>query len=172
MNSFMRYGVAFVLIFAAAFSRLIPHPLNFAPIAAMALFGAVYFDKKFAFIVPISALLISDYILGFYSGMYWVYGSFVLIGVMGLWLRNHKSIVAVGGTTLASSALFFIITNFGVWMTGTMYTKDWAGLVECYVAAIPFFRNTVAGDVVYVSALFGVYELVLRFSTKRQVANV
>ncbi|MDD8018449.1 MAG: hypothetical protein PHP42_08750 [Bacteroidota bacterium] len=171
MNSYVRYAVAFGLIFVAALSRLVPHPLNFTPIAAMALFGAVYFNKRFAFIVPIAALAISDYILGFYTEMYFVYASFILIGFIGLWLKNRKSIFTVGGTTLASSVLFFVVTNFGVWLTGTMYTKDIAGLTECYVAAIPFFRNTLAGDFFYVAVLFGVYELVVRYAEKRNVVK-
>ena len=158
----MRYGVAFLLIVVAAFSRLLPHPSNFTPVAAIALFGGVYLDKRLALVVPILAMVVSDYFIGFYGGMYWVYGSFVLIGVIGLWLRNHKKPLPILGGTLASSILFFVVTNFGVWMTpGSIYTKTWSGLVECYMAAIPFFRNTLGGDVIFVAVLFGVYELML-----------
>ena len=89
-QSFVRYGAAFLLVFVAAFSRLLPHPANFTAIAAIALFGGVYLEKRFAVVIPILAMLISDYFIGFYSGMYWVYGSFVLIGLIGVWLRNHK----------------------------------------------------------------------------------
>jgi hypothetical protein len=85
-----RYGAAFLLVFVAAFSRLLPHPANFTAIGAIALFGGVYLEKRFAFVVPILAMLMSDYFIGFYSGMYWVYGSFVLIGLIGVWLKNHK----------------------------------------------------------------------------------
>ncbi len=167
-----QYVLAFILIFSAALSRLLPHPLNFTPIAAMALFGGIYLDKKFAFILPFIALLITDYIIGFYSGAYWVYGSFALIGVLGLWLKNYKNIPAIIGGTFASSILFFIITNFGVWFSGTMYTKNFSGLMECYIAAIPFFRNTVVGDLFYVGVLFGVYELITKLLAKNSVVKV
>jgi hypothetical protein len=157
-----RYGTAFLLVVAAAFSRLLPHPANFTAIAAIALFGGVYLEKRFAFVVPILAMLISDYFIGFYSGMYWVYGSFVLIGLIGLWLKNHKKPLYILGGTFAGSILFFVITNFGVWMTpGSIYAPTWAGLVECYVAAIPFFRNTVGGDFFFVAVMFGSYEALL-----------
>jgi len=154
-----RYGAAFLLVFVAAFSRLLPHPANFTTIGAIALFGGVYLEKRFAFVVPILAMLMSDYFIGFYSGMYWVYGSFVLIGLVGVWLKNHKKPLYILSGTFVSSILFFAVTNFGVWMTpGSIYAPTWAGLVECYVFAIPFFRNTVAGDLFFVAVMFGAYE--------------
>ncbi len=165
--SFTKYAAALLLIAVAAFSRMLPHPSNFTPIAAIALFGGVYLDKRFAFIVPILAMLVSDYFIGFYGGMYWVYGSFVLIGLIGLWLRNHKKPLLILGGTLASSIIFFVVTNFGVWMTpGSIYAHNWAGVVECYVAAIPFFRNTVGGDLLFVAVMFGLYELLLVYVRK------
>ena len=163
MNSRLaKIGIAVLLIMVAALSRLLPHPSNFTPVAAIALFAGVYLDRRFASAVAIVALLISDYFLGFYSEIYWVYGSFVLIGLIGLWLRSHKKPMVVLGGTLASSILFFVVTNFGVWVKpGSMYASNWSGLIECYVAAIPFFRNTLAGDVIFVSAMFGLYELIM-----------
>lgn len=159
-----RYVFTFALILLAALSRLLPHPLNFAPITAIALFGGVFLDKKHTFIVPIAALLISDYFLGFYPDMGWVYGSFILIGFLGLWLRKHYTLTATVGTTLAGSILFFIVTNFGAWLGYLhLYTRDLPGLIQCYTAAIPFFRNTLAGDFVYVGVMFGAYELARRF---------
>ncbi|MBI5217083.1 MAG: hypothetical protein HY960_15110 [Ignavibacteriae bacterium] len=159
-----RYLFTFSLILLAAFSRLVPHPVNFAPIAALALFGGVYLDKKHTFLVPLVALFLSDYFLGFYSGMIWVYGSFAAIGVIGLWVRNHRGIATTIGATLLGSLLFFIVTNFGVWISSHgMYPRTFAGLIECYVAAIPFFRNSVLGDFAYVTAMFGVYELAKKF---------
>jgi hypothetical protein len=89
----------------------------------------------------------------------WVYGSFLAISVMGMWLKKHKSIRAVVGTTLAGSILFFIVTNFGVWASG-YYPHTVDGFIACYGAAIPFFRNTLAGDFFYVAVLFGSYELI------------
>jgi hypothetical protein len=150
-----------ILILAAALSRLLPHPDNFTPIAAIALVGGVYLEKRFALIIPLAALVISDIFIGFHSTILFVYGSFVLIGLLGLWLKSHKKFLPVLGTALLSSILFFVITNFGVWLTGSgwFYPKTWQGLVECYVMAVPFFRNTLAGDLIYTGVLFGLFEL-------------
>jgi len=165
--SFTKYAAAVLLIAVAAFSRMLPHPSNFTPLAAIALFGGVYLDKRFAFVVPILAMLASDFFIGFYGGMYWVYGSFVLIGLIGLWLKNHKTPMMVLGGTLASSILFFVVTNFGVWMTpGSIYAHTSAGLVECYVSAIPFFRNTLGGDLLFVAVMFGLYEFAMMMLKK------
>lgn len=158
-----RYVFTFTLILLAAFSRLLPHPPNFTPIAALALFSAVYLDKKQAFLIPVVALLLSDYIIGFYSGMIWVYGSFAAIALIGLWLKNHQGLLQTIGATLAGSVLFFIITNFGVWISWTMYPPTLVGLIQCYTAAIPFFRNAVLGDMVYVGVLFGMFEFAKRY---------
>ena len=159
--------LAVLLIVFAALSRFIPHPPNFAPIAAMALFGGVYFEKRFAFIIPLAAMLVSDYFIGFHSAVPFVYGSFILTGIIGIWLKGHKKVGWVLGASLVSSILFFFLTNFGVWLTGG-YPSNFAGLIECYLAAIPFFRTTLFGDLFYVTILFGLYESVLYFlQTKR-----
>jgi hypothetical protein len=159
----IRYFFTFALIFLAAASRLVPHPMNVAPITALALFGGAYLDKKHAFIVPMAAMLIADYFIGFYDGIAWVYAGFLLTGFVGLWLRSHRSVAATAGATVAGSVIFFIVSNFGTWITGLVgYPLNAAGLGACYVAAIPFFRNTLAGDVAYVAALFGLYELATR----------
>lgn len=162
---------AVLLILFAAFSRLIPHPMNFAPVTAIALFAGVYLDKKYAFIVPLAAYILSDIFLGFYSGIEWVYGTMMVIALIGLWLKKRvesgstgKKIGYIAGTTLASSIIFFILTNFGVWTSGMFYEMSFKGLIDCYVAAIPFFRNSLAGDLFYVAAMFGLYELVKRFA--------
>ncbi|MBI3193477.1 MAG: hypothetical protein HYZ34_03295 [Ignavibacteriae bacterium] len=154
----------FSLILLAALSRLLPHLPNFTPIAALALFGGVYLDKKHTFIVPLAALFISDYFLGFYNDMIWVYASFAAIGLIGLWLRNHHGVATTIGATLFGSILFFIVTNFGVWISSHgMYPQTFSGLIECYIAAIPFFRNSLLGDFAYVTAMFGLYELAKKF---------
>jgi hypothetical protein len=158
----MNFIVAVLLIIFAAFSRLIPHPANFAPIAAIALFSGVYLDKKYFLIIPAAAMLLSDIFLGFHSMMIWVYGSFAVIALLGLWLKSHKNIGYIFGTTLVSSVIFFIITNFGVWISG-FYEYSFNGLVECYTLAIPFFRNSVAGDLFYAAVMFGIYELISRY---------
>lgn len=161
-----------VLILLAALSRLIPHPVNFTPIAAIALVGGVYLEKRFAILIPLVALVVSDAFIGFHSTIIFVYGSFVLIGLMGIWLKSHKKLFPVIGTTLLGSLVFFVITNFGVWITGGgwYYPKTWQGLIECYAYAIPFFKNSLLGDLAYTGALFGLFELSARlvksFDTK------
>ncbi|HPI37752.1 MAG TPA: hypothetical protein PK397_07395 [Ignavibacteriaceae bacterium] len=148
------------LILAAVFSRLIPHPPNFAPIAAIALFGGAYFDnKKLAFIVPFIALLISDLVIGFYDGMWAIYLSFALVVGIGFMLRNRVNTGRVAIAAVSSSVLFFVVTNFAVWVSGFLYPMNFSGLVTCYTAAIPFFHNTLIGDLVYSGALFGLYAL-------------
>jgi len=142
----------------------LPHPPNMTPITALALFGGVYLDKRWALIVPLLALLMSDFVIGFYSGMLWVYGSFVAIGCIGMWVQHHRGIVTTIGAALTGSILFFILTNFGVWVASqTLYPHSVSGLLECYVAAIPFFRNTVIGDLIYVTTLFGLFETGVKF---------
>jgi hypothetical protein len=163
-----------IIVLAAALSRLIPHPVNFAPIAAMALAGGVYLDKRSAMIIPLAALIISDLFIGFHNTILFVYGSFALIGLMGLWLKSHKKPLPVLCTALSSSIIFFVITNFGVWLTGGgwFYPKTWQGLVECYTLAIPFLRNTIAGDLVYTVVLFGLFETaeyILRVYEKKAI---
>src|SRR2546421_5134075 len=111
-----RFFVLTGMILAAAAARLLPHPPNFAPVAALALFGGAHFaDKRAAFGVPLAALLLSDAVLGFYSGMIAVYGSFALIVALGRSLRSRCSLLPIAGTALAGSALFFVVTNFAVW---------------------------------------------------------
>ncbi|MBP1648014.1 MAG: hypothetical protein H6Q30_1459 [Bacteroidetes bacterium] len=155
-----RYVYAFVLILAAALSRMLPHPANMVPVTALALFGGVYLDRKLTFIVPLVAMLVTDWFIGFHSTTLWVYVSFLLIGLIGLWLRNHRGVLPTLGATVTGSVLFYLITNFGVWLSPPyMYEQTLSGLVQCYVAAIPFLRNTLAGDLFYVGALFGLYEM-------------
>ncbi|HEY3027144.1 MAG TPA: DUF6580 family putative transport protein [Pyrinomonadaceae bacterium] len=159
-----RFVVVACMILAAAASRLIPHPPNVASITAVALFGGAYIsDKRLAFLVPMAALFISDLVLGLYGHMEVVYGSFALVVCIGLLLRRRRTPLAIGGAALASSVLFFVITNFGVWAFGSLYPKTMAGLLACYVAAIPFFQNSLFGDAVYTVALFGGFALAAKW---------
>ena len=148
------------MILAAAATRLIPHPPNMTAVAAVALFGGAYFSEKWlAFLVPLTAMFLSDLVLGFYRHMEGVYLSFALIVVIGLWLQNRRSPTVIAGAVLLSSVLFFVVTNFSVWALGTMYPRTWDGLAACYVAAIPFFRNEMLGDFLYSGLLFGGFAL-------------
>lgn len=149
------------MIIAAAFTRLIPHPPNFTAVGAIALFGGAYFtEKKFAFIVPILTMLLTDFIIGFHNGMLSVYLSFVLIVGIGIVLSKNIKIKNIIAASLLSSILFFVLTNFQVWVQSTLYAKNLAGLIACYVAAIPFFHHTILGDLFFVGILFALYQLI------------
>jgi hypothetical protein len=155
-----RFLTVAALIVAAAATRLLPHPLNFAPVTAIALFGGAKFaDRRLAFLVPFVAMLLSDLVLGFHTTMPFVYGSFALIVCLGLMLRRRQRALPIAVMTISGSGLFFIVTNFGFWMMGSDYPKTIAGLTECYVAAIPFFQSTLLGDAVYTSVLFGTFAI-------------
>ena len=153
-------GILFVLI-GVSF-RLFPHPPNFAPVAAIALFGGVYFSKKIALTLPISIMLISDIFIGYYeiSLMAVVYGSFLLCVLLGFWLKKNKKWYTIGGSAILGAVLFFLITNFAVWALTPWYAKTLPGLIQCYFMALPFFKNTLLGNLFYVSVFFGIYELV------------
>lgn len=157
-----------LIILLAVLLRLLPHPANVAPITALALFGGVYLERKFAFILPVAAMLISDYFIGFYGmEMLFVYGSFLISGLIGLWIKSHKNIKTIVGGSLLASVLFYLITNFGVWADPrSWYSKDIVGLIDSYIAAIPFFRNTLVGDLFYTGVFFGGYELIFRIAKK------
>lgn len=162
--------LAFTMILGAALSRLIPHPPNVTPIAAMALVGGAYLDKRFAFAVPLAAMVVSDWFIGFHSLIPFVYGSFLLTGLIGLWLRSRRRLLPLMGGAVASSILFYLVTNAGVWYSSSFYPKNMEGLVECYVAALPFFRNALIGDLLYTGALVCVLEIAARWAQRSQMA--
>ena len=143
-------------IVVAAALRLVPHPPNFTPIGAMALFSGAYLGRKaLAFAAPLGALLLSDVVLGFYHGQATVYFSVALIVMIGMVALSRVSPLRVGAAAILSSVLFFVVTNFGMWLFSGFYPHTIAGLETCYVAAIPFFQNTIAGDLFYATLLFG-----------------
>ncbi len=151
-----RFIMLAIMILAAAASRLIPHPPDFTPIAAVALFGGAQFsNKRAAFLVPLAGLFLSDLVFGFCAMTPVVYGSFALTVCLGLWVRHRRSVQRIAFAAVASAVLFFVLTNFGVWEIDNLYPKTAAGLVDCYVAAVPFFRNMLLGDLLYSALLFG-----------------
>jgi len=172
----MRFGVIALMILLAAMSRLLPHPPNFSPIGGMALFGAAYFAQRYlAFAIPIIAMWISDLVLNnvvygqyfdgfvwFYAGSLFTYGAFALIALLGIFALKKVRVPALIASALGASAIFFIVSNFGVWFSGTMYPKDLSGLIACYAAGLPFFQNTILGDLCYSAVLFGSFELSIR----------
>lgn len=148
------------LVVAAAMSRMLPHPPNFTPISALALFGASLVTARWiGLVMSLGAMLLSDYFIGFHSGMGYVYTAFACVFLIGSW-TNLSKITGILLSSLSASVVFYLITNFGVWMGSGMYSADFKGLLECYILAIPFFANTVTGDLSYCLVLFGAYSLV------------
>ncbi len=159
-----RFFVLTLIILAAALSRLLPHPPNATPIAAIALFGGACFrGRSAAFLVPLAAMVLSDIVLGLTRYRMYslfplqavVYACFVAETALGRLIANRRSALRIGSMALLGSLLFFVVTNFAVWAGGRMYPLTGAGLMECYVAAIPFFGYTLLGDAVSVTVLFG-----------------
>ena len=142
-----------LFIIVAALMRLIPHPPNFVPITAIAIFAGVKFNNiKIAYAIPISIMLISDLFIGFYSISLFVYLAFILIITYSSFNKKYsiKNIIL-------SSVMFFIITNFGVWLMGG-YPKSVEGLVLCYTMAIPFFTNSIIADLFFSAILYYGFE--------------
>jgi hypothetical protein len=160
----VRLIVPVILIALAAASRLLPHPPDFTPLAAMALFAGAYFsDRRIAFAVPFVALLLSDLVLGLHGTMPFVYLGFGVTVLIGTALRGKVRVLPVAGAAIASSVVFFVVTNFGVWLIGDMYPHDVGGLMLCYIAGIPFFQYSVVGDFLYTGLLFGGMAMVERY---------
>ncbi len=153
------------LILLGVVARLAPHPPNATPLMAIALFGGTYLAKRWSVLLPLIIVAASDLVIGWHDTVFFTWGAFALTGLIAWWVRRQPSAGRILCGAFAGSLAFFLITNFGVWLIGhggTMYLKTLDGLVSCYVAAIPFFRNALLGDVAYTAALFGGYALALR----------
>lgn len=171
----MKLRLSIALVFLAALSRLLPHPDNFTPIGAMALFGAAYFSRQaLTLAVPFIALFLSDLVLNnviyrqFYPEFtlitsWWIYAAFGMVMLSGWFILSQK--ISPGRVVIASlgaSGIFFLVTNFSVWLEGTMYPKTTAGLMTCYAAGLPFLKNTVLGDLFFSAVMFGSYRWAMR----------
>lgn len=169
----IRVAVVTGMIILAALFRIIPHPMNFSPVAAMGLFGAAYFSKRWlAFLVPILATFASDIIINnviyahyfegftvFYEGFFWVYGSYFLIVLFGLGVLSKVTLPRIIGGALGAGAIFFLVSNFGVWLGSPTYPQSIGGLIACYGAGLPFYQATFAGDLIFTGVFFGAFEL-------------
>lgn len=148
-----------LLILGAAFARLIPHAPNFTPLLSLALFSGASFDHKhLAFLAPLIAMIISDALLGFHALVPVIYLSMAFIVILGFYIRQ-RSILSVGLMSTLSAVIFFVISNLGVWACADYYTKDLPGLSACFIAALPFFVNTLMSSYLYSSIMFGILEL-------------
>jgi hypothetical protein len=156
-ENFLELGVCLIFILIGIGLRLLPHSPNFTPVAAIALFGGVYLSKKIALSLPIVIMFISDIFIGAYEPklMIFVYGSFVLCVALGFWLKKYNKLtVALGGSVL-SALMFFFLTNFAVWAFTPWYAKTFSGIIQCYLMALPFLKNTLLGNFFYVTVFFG-----------------
>lgn len=170
-NRTSQTGFIFILsvILAGALSRFIPHWPNFTPIAAMALFGGAYLGRKYlAFIIPFAAMFLSDLVLGLHADMWAVYLAFAITVVIGMFLRNNVKATRVATAAIVSSVIFFLLTNFASWLASPVYPRNFAGLMESYIAGlafinngsygISFFINEIIGTLFFSGLFFGVFE--------------
>lgn len=169
----VKFTVLAAMILLAAFSRIIPHMPNFSPLGAIGLFGAAHFQKKWqAFLVPIAATWLSDLFINnviyakyyptftwFYDGFYWMYGTYILIVLTGIIILKRVTTGRVAGASLASTTIFFLVTNFICWPGSSTYSQDLPGLIDCYIAGLPFLKATLFGDLFYCGVLFGSFAL-------------
>jgi hypothetical protein len=156
----LRAILAAVMIILAAVVRIIPHPWNFTPIGAMALFsGAMFRDRRAAFLLPLVALFAGDLFIGLHRLIPVVYASFLLSVLIGTWLANRRSILRIGGAVFLGALQFFLVTNFAVWQLFGTYPHTPAGLAACYIAGLPLFGNTLSGDALYATLFFGTFAL-------------
>ncbi len=155
------------LITLGAATRLLPHPANFVPLGAIAIFSGLFLPRKLALWLPLVALFVSDLFIGFYMWevMLTVYVSFLLTTFVAT--KIQPKFAPTVGLTLAGSIFFFLTTNAAVWAFGTMYTHDFVGLIQSYTMALPFFRNGLLGDLFYTGILVGSYQLVKIFLADR-----
>lgn len=173
INSKDKLGVAIALslIGLAVISRVLPHPANFTPIAAVALFGGAILPRKWATSLPLIAMIVSDLIIGLHPLILFTWGSFALIALLSSYKLKSINFSNVAIGSLGASILFFVVSNFGVWLEGRLYVRTLSGLVECFVNALPFFRNTLLGDAVFSLVLFGAYVFAYKTLRTRTAIN-
>ncbi len=160
--------ITVLLIAAGVASRFMPHAWNMTPVTAIALFASVYLGLRYSLLIVAATMFISDLFLGFYDWrvMFSVYAGFAVAGIIGAIVRRNKNVVSVALGAVSSSVFFFAFTNWAVWQFGAMYQHSFAGLMESYAMALPFFKNMLAGDIAYTAVLFGSFELAAFLSRK------
>ena len=153
-------SVVLGLIVLGVLSRLIPHPWNVTPVMAIALFSGAILPRGWGIALPLAIVALSDLMIGWHNTVPFTWAGFLLAGMIGWWNRRKPSGGRIFAAALTGSVAFFVISNFGVWLVGDLYPRSLAGFWACYVAAIPFFRTALAGDLVYTGVLFGLHHLV------------
>lgn len=156
------HWVIFGLILLGVVSRLVPHPWNTTPLMAISIFAGTYLSKRWGILLPLITVIASDAILGWHSTMAFSWLAFTLTGMLAWWIRPNPSAGRIFAASIAGSLIFFFVTNFGVWAVGGLYAHTQQGLQACFIAGIPFYRNTLVGDLVFTAVFFGAYALLLR----------
>lgn len=159
-------GLLFLLIAIGVAGRLLPHLPNATPIGGLTIWGSTRLKRVQALTVVLGSMILSDLYLGWHTTVFYVYGSLILIALLGSMIKKI-TIPTVAGFTILGSVVFFLITNFGVWQAGTMYPHTFSGLLSCYVAALPFFRASLTSDIVYTAIFF-----TLEFLTSKATAKM
>lgn len=168
-NTIIVFATLFTLIIL---SRWVSHLWNFTLVGGALLFAGSYFkDKKIAVALMLSSMLVSDYVIGFHDQMISVYFSYLIMIALGYFLTSAPSRFKIFGFSIAGSLAFYLITNFAVWNQGVLYPKTFAGLIDCYIMAVPFYRNQILGDIFSAFAFFEVAKLVLSTSTSKVEAK-
>ena len=162
--------VVALIVVGVAF-RLMPHPANFVPVGAIALFGGAVLSTRLALWLPLAIMVLSDLFIGFHGTMLFTWGGFVLIGMFGMFLRNRSNAERIPLGALGGALIFYVVANFGVWVEGKLYAHTLQGLVECYVAALPFLRASLMADLFFCAVLFGTYALATRSLNRFAVAT-
>jgi hypothetical protein len=171
-RNWLLLGVGLVVL--AALGRLVPHAANVTPLYAVALFACAVLPRRWAIAVPVTAMIVTDLFIGLHETILFTWSGMLVFAWLGFGLRGRTATLPVIASSLAGSVGFFLWTNFGVWLTMPLYPLTGAGLAQCYIAALPFFRNAVLGNIAFAGALFAAYQwyLVRRASRKPAPAAV
>jgi hypothetical protein len=163
--------LAIGLILAGILLRFAPHAPNFTPVAAIALFSGAYLNKKYSFAIPLLLMIISDIFIGLHNVVIFTWGAFILITFMGHWIKKHKNVFGILSMSLISSLLFYLVSNFGVWLMG-WYPHTLDGLIKCYIMALPFLRDFTLSTLIYSGVFFAIFELTANLVKDTKFAKV
>ena len=163
--------IGVILVTLGVASRFLPHLWNVTPLTAILLFSSTYLGLRYSLIIFFSTIIVTDIFIGFYEWqiMLAVYGSFVLASLLGSVIKKYKTPTTILFCSLGSSILFFVVTNYAVWQFSGMYEHSIVGILECFTLALPFFKNSLFGDLFYTGVIFGAYEAVKYVSLQHSI---
>lgn len=159
------------LILAGILIRFAPHAPNFTPVAAIALFSGAYLNKKYALVVPLALMIISDLVIGLHNVVLFTWGGFILVTLLGSGMHKKISAGKIISFSLLSALVFYLVSNFGVWLVG-WYPRNLKGLLDCYIMGLPFLRNFTVATLCYAAVLFGIYEIIAHYVKDTKLAKV